>query len=663
MNTNVMVVEDEYVIASDIKHTLEEMGYEVCSTVSSGEEAVARASRERPDLVLMDIVLRDKMDGIEAAKQIGSRFNIPVVFLTSYADEDVLPRARAASPFGYLVKPFDDRELNATIQMALDRAALEAKLCESEERFRIVADFTYDWEYWVAPDGRLVYVSPSCQRITGYRAEEFIDDPGLLVAIAHPDNKQSLAEHSRVEIERKEAQSHTFRITTRDGQQRWIEHKCQPVYGSDGRYRGRRASNRDVTERKQAEVELAKAKLAAETANRSKSEFLANMSHEIRTPMTVILGYTGLLKNGKVPPDEQATALLTIKRSGEALLQLINDILDLSKIESGKMVTERTECSPWQIVEDVVSLMQVTAEDKGLDLMAKRTFPLPDTIHTDPARLRQILVNLISNAIKFTKDGSVRITVRCTRQKDAAARMRFVVTDTGIGMTAQETTRLFEPFTQANASTTRHFGGTGLGLAISKRLANLLGGDIKVESQPGKGSTFTLTIDPGSLEGIAMLQSSPDVQAESDRPTQTSEEIALSGRVLLAEDEQDIQRLVCLILKNVGLRVDVAENGRIAYDKALASESQGEPYDLILMDIQMPQLDGYEATRQLRRNGWTKPIIALTAQAMAGDGEKCLEAGCDDYIPKPMTDEELFSTIARHLNKATPGLSSGAART
>ena len=651
MDTSIMVVEDEYIIANDIKHSLEGMGYKVRSTVSSGEEAVERVSREKPDLVLMDIVLRDKMDGIEAAGEIGSRFNIPVVFLTSYADEDVLLRAKAASPFGYLVKPFDDRELNATIQMALDRVTLEAKLCKSEERFRIVADFTYDWEYWIAPDGGLIYVSPSCQRITGYRAEEFIDDPGLVVAIAHPDDKESLAEHSHVEIECKEAQSLTFRIITRDGQQRWIEHKCQPVYGSEGLYRGRRASNRDVTEHKEADIELAKVKLAAEVANRSKSEFLANMSHEIRTPMTPILGYVDLLMTGELSLVEQASSLLTIKRNGEVLLQLINDILDLSKIEAGKMMVERTGCSPWQVVEDMVSLMQVKAEDKNLKLMAEYAFPLPVAICTDQVRLRQILMNLIANAIKFTKDGNVRVTVCCTQETDTAARMQFAVTDTGIGMTPEETTRLFQPFTQADASTMRHFGGTGLGLAISKRLANLLGGDIDIQSEPCKGSTFTLTIDPGSLDGIPMLRSSPSVLVEKNRPAEAKGKLTLRGRVLLAEDKQDIQRLVCLILKKVGLEVDVAENGQIAYDKVLASESEGRPYNLILMNIQMSELDGYEVARRLRLDGWDGPIVALTAQAIVGDCEKCLQAGCDGYLAKPMDQTELLNTIARHLGQ------------
>jgi len=297
--------------------------------------------------------------------------------------------------------------------------------------------------------------------------------------------------------------------------------------------------------------------------------------------------------------------------------------------------------------------MVFRAAEKDLRLDVECEFPLPETICTDPLRLRQILVNLVGNAIKFTKSGGVRVTARCTTDKDATARMEFEVADTGIGMTTDEMTALFRPFSQADASTTRRFGGTGLGLSISQRLAKMLGGRLNVESRPGEGSTFTLSIDPGPLDDVPMLEAEPSskVTDEEKRPRAATGEQPLRGRILLAEDGEDIQRLVSLVLRKIGLEVDTAENGLLTYDKAIASKAMGKPFDLILMDIQMPGLDGYKTARRLRENGWRGPIVALTAHAMAGDREKCLAAGCDEYLAKPLAFKELENTLARYLDQ------------
>ena len=238
--------------------------------------------------------------------------------------------------------------------------------------------------------------------------------------------------------------------------------------------------------------------------------------------------------------------------------------------------------------------------------------------------------------------------------------MQFEITDTGIGMSEGQIGRLFRPFTQADMSHSRRFGGTGLGLHISKRLAKMLGGQIEVESEPDVGSTFTLTIDPGSLKDVEM-EMPPPTLAKQEKPVKAPQKLKLRGRILLAEDVQEVQALVRMNLERLGLEVDFAEDGQIALERASTSKAEGRPYDLILMDIQMPKLDGFDATRRLRQEGWKGPIIALTAHAMTGDRERCLEAGCDDYISKPMTDEELFGAIARHLEKATSGPSAGAA--
>jgi PAS domain S-box-containing protein len=394
--------------------------------------------------------------------------------------------------------------------------------------------------------------------------------------------------------------------------------------------------------------QLAAASQCAEAANRAKSEFLANMSYELRTPLTAILGYTDLLHEATVD-DGARDYLGTIRRNGEHLLALINDILDLSKIEAGKMDVERIACSPAQLVADVVSLMRVRAGARGLGLQVEFCGAIPETIQTDPVRLRQILVNLVGNAIKFTHEGGVRIVMTLDRGTHAQPRLCVDVIDTGIGMAPEHVAQAFDPFMQADASMARRFGGTGLGLAISRRFAQLLGGDLTVESELDHGSTFTLTIDPGALEGVRLVTDLHEAVTERRDPPPVAPVPQLHGRVLLAEDGPDNQRLISTVLQRAGLEVTVAENGRIALEQIAAADEVGRPFDVVLMDMQMPELDGYAATAALRARGCDRPIIALTAHAMAGDREKCLAAGCSDYLSKPVNIGELRGRIAAAL--------------
>ena len=403
---------------------------------------------------------------------------------------------------------------------------------------------------------------------------------------------------------------------------------------------------------------LAAARAEADRANRLKSAFLANMSHEIRTPMTAILGYANLLLDAEQSASDRVNYVQTIRRNGDHLLSIINDILDLSKIEAGRMAVERIACSPFQIISEVVSLMRVRAAEKKLELEVEYRGPIPQTIQTDPTRFREILVNLVGNAIKFTARGGVRIVADLADPAAAPEpRLRVAVIDSGVGMTREQAARIFQPFAQGDSSTTRRFGGTGLGLAISRHLAELLGGGIRVDSRPGEGSTFVMTVLTGPLAGVALLDGPPRTETAggsgAPEPGKPASEpaIALSGRILLAEDGPDNQRLISYFLKKAGATVEIADNGAVAVEKALQASAAGEPFDLILMDMQMPELDGYGATSMLRQKGYAGPIIALTAHAMDGDRQKCLKAGCNDYTTKPIDRKQLLRLSASYIEK------------
>ena len=432
----------------------------------------------------------------------------------------------------------------------------------------------------------------------------------------------------------------------------------------------------DISDRKRFEEDLLIAKQEAEAASNSKDEFIANMSHEIRTPLTAILGYADVLMEN-VEESDNFHAAKTIKRNGLHLLEIINDILDLSKIQAGKLFVQRIPCSPLRIMADISSLMNVRAEAKGLPLVVRQNGPLPEVIATDTVRLRQILVNLVGNAIKFTDSGHIEVIASFKKDEHGdTGKLQFEIIDTGIGMSAEQIEKAFEPFTQADSSTTRRFDGTGLGLVISRRLAHMLGGDVTVSSELGSGCNVKVVIDTGPVANVRMVEKNVvseaneieenTVEKKACLETALPDQIQPGCRVLLVEDGPDNQRLISYILKKAGAAVDIAANGveclKKVFSVANSSESgdiasgqlqtdpaANEPFDIILMDMQMPIMDGCQATRRLRQANYKGPIIGISAHTVPEVVEGCLEAGCDDFVSKPIDKKRLLTSVAHHL--------------
>ena len=519
--------------------------------------------------------------------------------------------------------------------------------------------------------------------LLGEQLEDLRQHVDEFMARVHPDDlpavKRILQDHFDGVLPIFEAE---FRVLQKNGTWRWVQsHGRLMQRDVDGRPLRMLGTMSDISARKKADEELILARIKADAASRSKSEFLANMSHEIRTPVTSILGYSELLSTPGITTSELANHVNTIKSAGLHLLTIINDVLDLSKIEAGKMTVERIRLSPVQLVTEVISAMEPQARARNLSLSAKSIGQIPRIILSDIVRLRQILMNLLGNAIKFTDSGSVSLTVRIApMHPDGIDRLAFDVMDTGIGMTSEQISAIFEPFMQADATTTRRFGGTGLGLSICRRMARLLEGEIEVTSEAGLGSTFTATVAMGPREHAEMLEnpSFHRVLTETQKPS--GGDLRLNGKYLLAEDNPVNRMFLETMLRRAGATIELAENGQIAVEKvchamsiARSQNSSSEAYDLILMDMQMPILDGYEATQRLRDLGYQGPIVALTAHAMAEDRKKCLAAGCSDFATKPIDKAELIkichrwtqttSSSIQNVNRSSLGNNSGKLQT
>ena len=512
----------------------------------------------------------------------------------------------------------------------------------------------------------IIYANRGFELITGYHANEVI---GRNCRFLQGDDADPEAlRRIRDALRQQRACRETLRNYRKDGRMFWNDLTITPVHDAEGRLTHYVGIEIDVTERVTAEQQLEHASLAARAANQAKSEFLANMSHEIRTPISAILGYTDMLARATDDPETHQT-VEAVQRNGRYLLELINDILDLSKIEAGKLDLRIESISVPELLTDLQELIGFRAVQKGLRFDIKPVGLIPRTIRTDRVRVRQILLNLISNAIKFTERGQVTVTTQLVETTGTEPRLRFTVEDTGIGISPSRLSEIFDAFSRVHNEHPElrdRFDGTGLGLNITKRLLDAISGEIGVQSELGRGSRFTVTLPTGSLVDVPMhkpdtlMASSGDDDlargGTAERSGSGRAEVELAGRrILVVDDRRDIRKIVSYYLSEVGIQVHEAGNGQIAVDAVLKAQERGSPFDLIFMDMQMPVKGGHEATRELRGEGIQTPVIALTAGAMLEEEQRCIEAGCNAFLAKPVDADRLLDTVRQALDRDSAG--------
>jgi len=524
----------------------------------------------------------------------------------------------------------------------------EIALQESERKYRLLIENSQDIIYMLDGRNNFTFVSPAWTKLLGHQVDQVVGSSYR--EFIHPDDVESFADWLNLIINSGERhENFEYRIRHRQGTYYWHSTNAVPIIDESGKTVGVYGTARDTTERKNTENELLQAKEAAEAATIAKSRFLANMSHEIRTPMNGIVGFLQLVETTALSSTQQ-DFIDEAKAASFTLLHLINDILDLSKIEADAMSISEESFGVEEIVENSLALFRLKAREKGIALNSEYKNMIKENVCGDPARIQQILCNLLSNAIKFTSTGSVAMTVDCGEQEQEAVLLKFIVKDTGIGISSEARAKLFQPFSQVDSSLTKRYEGTGLGLSISKELAVRMGGSIHLESKLGEGSTFTfevrLPLDRTGDATYAMDNMGPaadQAKNNSEQMLDIKNEFKLVPKILLAEDDQMNQRVFTQLLLSLGLHCDIANNGIEAFEATQATN-----YDVIFMDCQMPVMDGYQSAAKIReyeKDSRHTIIVAMTANAMSGDRDKCIAAGMDDYISKPVEFERVLSIL------------------
>ena len=587
------------------------LSVELGTPITPGFEAlVFKASRGIEDIYELTYIRKD-----------GSRFPA-VVSVTALRDAQ-------GAIIGYLLIGTDN---TARKLVEAEQKKLDQRLRDQQFYTRSLIESNIDALMTTDPSGIITDVNKQMEALTGCTRDELIGAP-FKSYFTDPERAEA---GIKLVLSEKKVTDYELTACARDGKQTVVSYNATTFYDRGRTLQGVFAAARDVTERKRVEAELQHAKAAAESASQTKSDFLASMSHEIRTPMNAIIAIADLLAKTPLSP-EQNNYVQIFRRAGDNLLHLINDILDLSKVEASQLELERTGFSLNDLLEKVTEMVAVRAHEKGLALVCEISPKVPTDLVGDPTRLRQVLLNLLGNAIKFTESGEVALRVTPDADSSVAGALRFTISDTGIGIPGEKLGTVFERFTQANSSTTRRYGGSGLGLTISKRLVELMGGRIWVESGVGKGSVFSFAVP---------LEIWAGARRRAAVPVSTGPEPPLPAlHILLVEDSPDNRTITVAYLQDTPYRVEIAENGAIACEKFTAGN-----YDLVLMDRQMPVMDGLTATRAIRE--WEQanhrpptPIIALTAAALKGDQEKCIAAGCTAYLTKPIKQEVLLQAI------------------
>jgi signal transduction histidine kinase len=641
-----LVVDDDQTIRLLAMETLEQAGF-VVEDAADGHQALETIERGMPDLILLD-VLMPGVDGYGVCQRIKAMAggqSCTIIMMTGLDDYESIQKAYDAGATDFIIKPVNWQVLRYRVQYIAranqafrDLNANEAKLKYAQQIARLGS-----WE-WHAVDDNLLFSKGFSAIISPVELNETTTLHSFLQLI-HPLDRRAVKSAFAKALRPGNPFSIDARICTKDNGDYCVHIKSEAMEDSKDSQR-LLGTMQDVTSRKIYEQGLADAKTAAESANRAKSEFLANMSHEIRTPLNGLIGLADLLQRTQLT-EEQREYVELIKLSGNNLVELLSNILDLSKIEANKIELETQRFDLREEIAASVVLFLPRAQEKGLGLSWLIDPDVPLLLKGDLGRLRQIIINLLGNAIKFTSHGTVSLHIRKDTDDIHHATLRFLVRDSGIGIAADKRETIFEPFTQADGSTTRRFGGTGLGLTISRQLAELMGGDVGVESVEGQGSTFWFTVvleKQTAVEGNAWGRLDPGGQTA---PPATREPLRSGTRLLLVEDDLVSQRVMASFLAKSGYSVEVAENGR----EALGALEQRD-YAVVLTDCMMPVMDGYELTAVIRdRNSCVRdhaiPVIALTANALREDRDKCLGAGMDDYLTKPVKLAELTAMLEK----------------